>query len=214
MAELVETFENLKIDNTLIVKVKIKNKGIGAGGSKTNEKGKKFEELTHNEKYLLENGYSKIVIDRKGKFGYYLHKKCEETEISFILQSGLKSYCKKFFDIDVFRQPDEAYIIKNNDINKKYIIKILEKKEQSREGSVETKLWAAPSLKREYELVLGNKFIIEYALCISSYLEKKLNNNTPKYNILKEILKENNILIFYGDSEKYQSDINEWCNTF
>jgi len=29
-------------------------------------------------------------------------------------------------------------------------IKIVEKKEQNVEGSVETKLWSSPSLKREY----------------------------------------------------------------
>lgn len=53
---------------------------------------------------------------------------------------------KNNYNINLFRNPDEAYIIKYN--TGKKIIKILEKKEQHIEGSVETKLWSGPSLKR------------------------------------------------------------------
>ena len=59
------------------------------------------------------------------------------------------------------------------------LIKILEKKEQNVEGSVETKLWSGPSLKREYELVLGNDFKVHYGFCVSEFL--KNNHNTSAY---------------------------------
>ena len=78
------------------------------------------------------------------------------------------------------------------------------------EGSVEIKLWSAPSLKREYELLLNNNFIIEYCFCINDFLKNKLNSNNKKYIILNTILNENNIQIFYGDDENYFVNINNY----
>jgi predicted protein tyrosine phosphatase len=69
-----------------------------------------------------------------------------------LVQREFITYMRKMHSICVFRIPDEAYIQGTS------IVKILEKKTQSMEGSVETKLWASPSLKREYELVLGDGF--------------------------------------------------------
>ena len=81
---------------------------------------------------------------------------------------------KNKYNIELFRCPDEAYIIEY--YNGKKIIKILEKKEQNIEGSIETKLWSGPSLKREYELVLGNNFIIEYGFCVNDFFNKIIFN--------------------------------------
>jgi hypothetical protein len=67
---------------------------------------------------------------------------------------------KNRYNIDLFRCPDEAYIIEYT--NGRKVVKILEKKEQHVEGSVETKLWSGPSLKREYELMLGDSFELFY----------------------------------------------------
>jgi hypothetical protein len=138
------------------------NKGIGAGGVNTNYYGKKFEEKTNNEIRLLDDGYIRNTITLKSKniynYYYYLIKTFEDKKIIFLLQNGLKLYMKENYDINLFRCPDEAYIIHYN--NGKKIIKILEKKEQNVEGSVETKLWSGPALKREYELILGNLFEI------------------------------------------------------
>ena len=43
--------------------------------------------------------------------------------------------------------------------------------------SVETKLWYGPSLKREYELVLGTEFEVFYGFCVSEFLKNKLISN-------------------------------------
>jgi cellulose synthase/poly-beta-1,6-N-acetylglucosamine synthase-like glycosyltransferase len=42
--------------------IKIKNRGTGAGGAKTNANGKTFEELTNNESRLIAGGYTKTVF--------------------------------------------------------------------------------------------------------------------------------------------------------
>jgi len=79
-------------------------------------------------------------------------------------------------------------------------------------GSVETKLWASPSLKREYELVLGVSFEMQYYLCINLYLQKLLLSQNKKYLILNQILKENNISVLFGDEDSYFGLLNKWIN--
>ena len=198
-----------KVNNRPIKKHKMNklNKGTGAGGKNTNIFGKIFEDKTNNESRLLKNKFIKHTINNT-KYGYYLSKKIRNTEIIFVLQNGLKTYMKETYNIDIFRCPDEAYIIKKKN---ETIIKILEKKEQYVDGSVETKLWSGPSLKREYELSINRTdFKIYYAFSLSAYLKDKLNSNLKKYIILNKILDESNINVFYGDDTDYFKHIDDW----
>ncbi len=132
--------------------------------------GKQFENLTNPEEFLLNDGYKKVILNKKYKHGYYLFKNFDNKKIIYVSQSGLKIYIKQKYNIDLFRICGEAYIIETN---KNITIKIIEKKYQEVEGSVETKLWASPSLKREYELVLGIDFDIEYIFCLNKYFKNK-----------------------------------------
>ena len=188
----------------------ITNKGTGAGGANTNIQGKQFEEKTNNQSILLSTGYTKHKITTKGKgiYSFYLSNTFEDKKITFVLQNGFKIYMKHKYNIDVFRCPDEAYIIEYN--TGKVVIKILEKKKQNAEGSVETKLWSGPSLKREYELVLGDGFEIHYGFCISEFLQKKITSIEKKYIILNKIFVENNIDVLFGDDENYFETFNTW----
>ena len=185
------------------------NNGTGAGGANTNYYGKKFEEKTNNQSRLLDAGYTKCRVT-KNKYGYYLSKTFVDKTIIFVLQNGLEMYMKYKYNIQVFRCPDEAYIIEYN--TGKRTIKILEKKEQNVGGSVETKLWASPSLKREYELVLGSGFDVYYCLCINVYLQKLLVSNSKKYMVLNTIFNENNISVLFGDDENYFEAFDNWFN--
>ena len=115
----------------------------------------------------------------------------------------------KKYNIDIFRNPDEAYIIEYK--NGKKVLKILEKKNQNGEGSVETKLWAGPSLKREYEYILGNNFEVQYSYSVNDFLKQCLLSNKTKYEILfNVILKENDICVFFGDDADYFVLLNKW----
>jgi hypothetical protein len=142
---------------------------------------------------------------------YYLTKTTENKKIIFVLQTGLKKYMKNKYNIELFRCPDEAYILEYN--SGKTVIKILEKKEQNVEGSVETKLWSGPSLKREYELVLGVEFEVFYGFSVNEFLQKKLVSTKQKYTILSAILHENNIAVLFGDNENYYETLDAWINT-
>ena len=187
------------------------NKGTGAGGANTNFYGKKFEDKTNNQNRLLEMGYIKNSYTKSKKTNdFYLVKTFEDKTIVFVLQNGLKTYMKYKYNIDMFRCPDEAYIIEYT--SGKKVIKIIEKKEQNVEGSVETKLWAGPSLKREYELILDNEFEVHYGFSVNNFLKKKLTSNNKKYTILNTILQENNIVVFFGDDENYFKTIDIWFN--
>lgn len=90
--------------------------------------------------------------------------------------------------------------------------RLLEKKEQRVEGSVETKLWSGPSLKREYELVLGTEFEVFYGFCVSEFLKNKLISNEKKYTILNTIFNETNIAVLFGDDENYFETLDNWFN--
>jgi len=183
------------------------NKGTGAGGANTNKNGKKFEEKTSNRERLLEMGFIENVTQKYNQRFVYLHKIMEEYSIVFLEQWDLQKYIKHNYNLDLFRNPDEAYIIEYNDGRK--VIKILEKKTQNVEGSSETKLWSGPSLKREYEIVL-EEFEVEYCFCVSEFLQKKILSNDKKYVILNTILQESNIQVLFGDDENYFDILDKW----
>jgi len=192
------------------------NKGTGAGGATTNLNGKKFENYTDNEQRLLQSGYIKHFFKGKEKevHGYYLIKKFEDKTITFVLQHGLKLYMKNKYNIKLFRKPDEAYIIEYN--NGKKVLKILEKKVQNRDGSVDTKLWSAHMLKIEYEYMLHKEnFQVEYAFCVNNYLKEKLHteNKCDKYWVLYNILlPEINVPVLFADLDNYFEILDTWIN--
>jgi hypothetical protein len=209
--EILENFKSLNLEEN-------KNKGSGAGGKNTNLKGKNFEELTNSGNLLKD--YNKFKIN-SAKYGYFLQKieKKDDNEIfyTYMTQSGFKIYFKKYYDIDFFRFPDEAYIVQDKE---KMDIYIIEKKEQEVDGSVETKLWSSPSLKREYEIILEDKFKeskvkyniqFHYILCVSEFLENKFKTNI-KYKILERILNESNIKVLYGNCDTYFEDLKSVIN--
>ena len=141
----------------------------------------------------------------------WITKTFEDKTVVIVNQRGLAQCAKHKYGIcDVYRCPDEAYIIEYT--SGKKVIKILEKKMQNVEGSVETKLFAGPSLKREYELMFGPEFEIQYGFCVSEFLQKKITSGTKKYNNLQKILEENNIPILFGNDANYFETLDSWIH--
>lgn len=64
-----------------------------------------------NEYKLIEQGLVKTNITNKTKNDYYLYKEFEDRSTLFMTQGRLKRYLKITYDIDICRNPDEAYII-------------------------------------------------------------------------------------------------------
>jgi hypothetical protein len=186
-------------------KQKVINRGTGAGGANTNKTGKPFEENTDNLKRMIEHGFAKQKS--------WLSKQFEDRTVVIVKQHGLKQYAKHKYGIDdIYRCPDEAYIIEY--ATGKKVIKILEKKMQNVEGSVETKLYAGPLLKRDYEMMFGPEFEIQYGFCISEFLQKNITSGTKKYNNLRKMLEEeNNIPILFGNDANYFETLDSWISS-
>ena len=185
------------------------NKGTGAGGANTNHNGKAFEAKTDNKDRLLSNGYIEKKIPKcKGKNDWYLEH--EGLGIIYIKQGGLKSYFKHFFNKELVRNPDEAYILKRNNT---YILKILEKKNQNVDGSVEDKLMTGVTMRFEYQDCLGEICQVEYAYCLSNYLKSRYTSETiPKYKSLRKFNSIYNIHVLFGDDEDYFTQLDNWLS--
>ncbi len=92
----------------------------------------------------------------------------------------------------------------------------MEKKNQNVSGRVEDKLKTGDFNRREYiKMTESNdyNFIIEYAFCVSRYLQIKLNSNKIKYINIKKIMEEDNIKLFYCDDINYFKNIYNWINS-
>lgn len=186
----------------------ITNRGTGAGGANTNRHGLSFEKKTNARSSLLSNGF--IEVD-----GYYLSKSVEDRKFVFVSQGGFKKYMEQKHGIKegkIYRNPDEAYIIEYNNGIK--IMKILEKKAQNTQGSVEDKLWAGPIIKKSYKLMTDNKFEVHYGFCVNTFLKNKLISNQQKYIDLNKLLREDNISVLFGDDEDYFETLHEWVGVF
>lgn len=188
------------------------NRGTGAGGANTNHHGKRFEDKTNNLQRLLKMGYIKNSFTKNptNKYDYYLSKTFDEEKktIVFVEQNGFKKYMKNKYNIDSYRCPDEAYIIEYASGRK--VVKILEKKAQNVEGSVEDKLLNGAAFVRMYQLRLGSDFEVCYGFCVSEFLKKKILSDKQKYIDLRTILNENNIAVLFGDDEDYFETFDAW----
>lgn len=187
------------------------NKGTGAGGYKTNYNGLSFEEKTSIEPKLNELKYIKKEIKIKKRKGVYYEYNKGNINIIYFKKNSFKLYFEKEFNIITYRQPDEAYLIKNDN---DYILKILEKKNQNVEGSVEDKLKTGAFNRREYELMINIheniKFKVIYCFCVSKFLQDKLKSDNIKYKNIKKIMDEDKIGCLYGDDNDYQDKLCEW----
>jgi hypothetical protein len=190
------------------------NKGTGAGGANTNVTGKSFEQKTENETRLLAAGFSRKPIpgyekNTEGSF-YYLIKETSPTEsVVYMTQGGLKKYFEHFFNKELCRHPDEAYLFRNGD---KYTLKILEKKNQNKSGSVDTKLMTARDFIEEYEDSIEDptNFTIQYAFCVSDFLKKDYVSDKKKWVLLRRRHKKYGIAVLFGNDPDYYETLDAW----
>ena len=191
------------------------NKGTGAGGANTNVTGKSFEQKTENETRLFASGFTRKPIpgyekNTEGSF-YYLIKETSPTEsVVYLTQGGLKKYFEHFFKKELCRHPDEAYLFRNGD---QYTLKILEKKNQNKSGSVDTKLMTARDFIEEYEDSIEDpNFTVHYAFCVSDFLKKDYVSDKKKWVLLRGRHKKYGIAVLFGDDPNYYETLDAWIN--
>lgn len=190
----------------MALSTRLVNKGTGAGGANTNRSGLSFEKATNNYTRLLNIGFEKTIMN-SSKNGYYLSKQFDDKKINFFNKGGLKTYALQEFNVTLNREPDEAYIL---EYEKHSVLKVLEKKNQNVEGSVDTKLYAGRCIRREYEKVFKNNVEVEYAFCLSDFFKERFASDNKKYQIMKEIIEEDEIIIMYGKDDDYFETLDKW----
>lgn len=134
-----------------------------------------------------------------------------EKCVYYASKKGFKEFICKRFDVELFREPDEAYIIhhRNDDI---YIIKILEKKNQNTAGSVEEKLLTGQAVRELYEMCFEEhkNVVIEFAFCVSNYLKNNLTSSKKKYIMFSRMFEKHNIPVFFGEDLDYHTKLDSW----
>jgi hypothetical protein len=191
------------------------NRGTGAGGANTNALGLAFEEKTSNYARLLKAGYVVQYTNKSGSSrvmenNMEQYKPIEQDKTIFMTKGGLNTYMTQKFGVEMFREPDEAYYIKRPQGPR---LKILEKKNQTMEGSVDTKLLAGPGFLEEYTWMMGKVgpgITVEYAFCVSSFLKEKILSDKPKWQALRDINKKYGITVLFGDDDDYFEKLDAW----
>ena len=187
--KLQEKFSELDVKNDSITV--IKNKGTGAGGSKTNENGLSYEKITDlNDKITIVN---ECKTSNKIKF-YGGEKNFIKTK-----QANLFKYMKDKINTNIkkahgCKNPDECYI--DEDFKNIFII---EKKFQQVAGSVCEKIQTPDFKLWQYSRTFPDYTII-YVYCLSDWFKK---------NCIAELeyLDFKNIPYFWGSSKPYKDDI-------
>ena len=205
MKDLIDYFDkklNIKTTKNEIKTIKLErlNKGTGAGGVNTNKSGKNYEENVDCSKYLLCNGFVAVIESKNS----YLSKTVHNTQILFFKQRELNKYLNRKFSKQIFRIPDHAILVL--DENNKPHLTIIEIKNQNVSGSVDEKLWAGVAIKKNYQYWLRD-FKIDYVFILSTFLYNLVELNNKKYTGLKHILQSENILYFHGNSKTHNIDM-------
>ncbi len=171
------------------------------GGSKTTQNGKHFEYHTDITPRLLHMGFT------ESKSG------CLEACMNGVVfkmtsKRNFKRFMKETYELEVTREPDEAYIIESSGQS---VLKILEKKYQSQEGSVDDKLLAGDGIRKQYQRDVGDRFTVEYAFCVSTFIQRFLQNNKGKHTHFVDIISEDySIPIFFGEESDYFERLGQW----
>ena len=65
-------------------------------------------------------------------------------------------------------------------------------------------------MKKEYEIVIGDNFIISYAYSLSDFLTKKVKSEDKKWKVFCEIMEEADIRLFHKNEPDYFEKLNNW----
>jgi hypothetical protein len=197
------------------------NRGTLAGGANTTLYGHEFERKTDPTSFLVQNGFIPIqqqqqptILNKKYKNGLVFRSDADAETIWYLPQTTFCRYMKDRFGVASYRRPDEAYLIERN--TGETILRILEKKEQRVDGSVEDKLLGGGGVKFGYECMMKRADIsirVEYAYCVNTFLENKLNSDVSKYVDMRAFHQQEKILVLYGDHPTYHESLYAWIKS-
>jgi len=163
--------------------------------------GKVYENKTSLQDRLIKKNFIEITNNNST----YYKKETEYVDYYLFSQQNCRIYFKTNFNIILPRKPDEAILIHHKTKNK-YILRIIEKKFQKCDGSVDEKLYAGYGIKQEYILTLNNEnFTVDYCFSLNDWFKK------DKYILKRKIINSQNIQIFFGEDVDYFDKILNYC---
>ena len=167
----------------------LKSKGIGAGGSKTNQHGLSYEQLTN-----LETHYQVIQ-----EHPHYQKITIQGLQLVATRKTSLFKYMDKHMNHQIVKahgskQPEECFL---NEHNKTMFI--IEKKFQQTSGSVCEKIQTSDFKLWQYSRTFP-KYQIVYIYCLSDWFQE---------NCVAELEYLNNkqIPVFWGNDTQYKTKI-------
>jgi hypothetical protein len=189
--------------------------------------GNEFDKSTNILPYLLKSGFkwnSDGILVRR------FPEKSRICEIVFLRQNEFGKYMERKYGLVFTRRPDEAFLVVEapdtwSGMGRRNVtIKIVEKKTQSVDGSVDLKLAAGEYLRHEYlrcieDTAIGEtpgdavNWSVEYAFCLNYYFFDKFTSDKWKdrrFKYMQDYLASRGISIFFGENRTYNSQIMEW----
>ena len=183
----------------------VKQTGIG----RNTLSGKIFERKTNSSDFLISKGFVKRMLGDTKHFLYM--KRMENKTIVYLYQKNFRYFCKDILELDVWRDPDEAFVILFTESDK-ISLGIIETKNQSVPGSVDQKLYNASYFKDEYEHVFRKRYdtVVDYAFCLSPYFKDLLDKPSDKWAFFKKHAQEHNIQLMFGEDDTYHATLWDW----
>ena len=183
MENLTDNFNNMTIKNNII------NRGLGAGGPKTNKNGLNYEEMTD-----LSSEY-KIISKSKNNIKITFNN----NEFICLIKKQFLKYMDKHIDKNICKahgckEPDECYINEKSNI-----IFIIEKKFQQTNGSVCEKIQTSDFKDWQYNRMFP-KYKIIYIYCLSDWFKENCKAEL-------QYLKEKKVPVFWGNDFDYKKRI-------
>ena len=180
---------------------KVINKGTGAGGSKTNDNGLNYEDITSlkSELEYVRHNIGNFTLTSQGDEIYF--KDYPDIKILRFTQTYFLKYYKRKKVVDCTipelhgtKNPDECFV----DEEKKQIV-IIEKKFQQCGGSVCEKLQTCLFKKENYNDRFPD-YEVEYVYCLSDWFKKNCKAELG-------FCKKYGIPYFWGSDKDYKTKI-------
>ena len=73
-------------------------------------------------------------------------------------------------------------------------------------------MYSSEFKRRYYRKLFGEKFNIEYGLCVNGYLKNLLHKKTQKRQIYLDNFMEDGIDLLFGDDDNYFETLDAWIN--
>ena len=152
-----------------------------------------------------------FVADNNG----FLTKTTESYDIIHTPIDGVIRYFSVNHNMELWRQHNDAYLIKKNDNS--YVLKIVDHVQESEEWSI----GAYKMILSEYEDIFEEMNVsVSYMYCVDSAIMNKLDpegkdvseDDAKRYITRRRVLGKDNIKVLCNEDDDYITKLNAWVN--